>query len=183
MSLESRWDRRLDDLRSAFDRSFGEPFEAPSAAPAERVLLLVVAGANYAVRLTECAGVTRAPAVHRLPSTEPAFAGVAVVKGTLVPVYRLATLLRVDPLDAPAPAARVRDASAMEGQWLLMTRGSDRIGLLVDGIDGPEPALLDEPSAEIVQAGGVTCRLLRMDRVLEDLHRLLEPASPLGEAR
>lgn len=167
---ETRLARRLRAIRDRFDDAFAEP--RPSSTGGERVRMLrVEAGTTrYAVTLGACAALLPSPAVHPMPGAHPAFVGLAMVQGAMVPVYRLATLIETAPGER-SPA------------WLLVTRGTDPIGLLLEGVEGPEavepPQDADAGTSQAtVRFKGAATRLLPLDALVDDLRRELDRQRP-----
>lgn len=79
------------DLRQAFDLSFASP---PSAREeVEDILTIRVAGDPYAIRLSEIAGLIVGRRVVPVPSVTPDLLGLAGIRGGLVPVFGLASIL------------------------------------------------------------------------------------------
>ena len=83
---------RVVGARAAFDAVFAA---APplAGAPLEDFLAIRVGGTPYLIRLAECAGLARARKVVALPSRSIGLLGIAAVRGAVVPVFSLATLL------------------------------------------------------------------------------------------
>ena len=122
---------RLSELREQFDRSFARPLKSSDAAT-QNLLIVETAGTRLAVRLSEVAGLHAFPKLTPLPSTRPALLGLVGVRGRLLCVYRLATLLG---LEHPARLPR----------WLLVCKAEDQLALAIDSIDAylhvPQSAL------------------------------------------
>jgi purine-binding chemotaxis protein CheW len=87
---------RAAALRQAFDRSFVEP-QHYDVTETEDFLAIRVSGDAYMLRLTEVAGFYADKKITRLPSRVAALAGVAGFRGTMLPVYDLAVLLKYPP--------------------------------------------------------------------------------------
>lgn len=83
---------RASDLRRAFDRSFAE---APHVAdpPTEDLLAIRLGAAGYALRLSEIAALFTDVRVSAIPSNVHELVGVASLRGVILPVYDLASLL------------------------------------------------------------------------------------------
>ncbi len=82
---------KADGLRQAFDLSFASP---PSALEeVEDILTIRVAGDPYAIRLSEIAGLIVGRRVVPVPSVTPGLLGLAGIRGGLVPVFGLASIL------------------------------------------------------------------------------------------
>jgi hypothetical protein len=163
--VETSLDRRLRAIREAFDDTFARPIPMSGAAVRARALRVEAGNSAYVVTLDACAAVVPSPHVHPLPAAHPAFAGVAMVQGVMLPVYTLATLLAMVPGER-SPA------------WLLVTRGPEPIGLLVDAVQGPEVVELpdgggdDEPAS--VLFSGTPTRRLQLDAIVDNLRRELD---------
>ena len=87
-------------LRRAFDRSFAAlPAEAP---PFEDLLTVRAAGDTFALRLRDVAELIAGLLVAPLPSATPHLLGLAGLRGGVVPVFSLASLLgAAGPAGAP----------------------------------------------------------------------------------
>lgn len=136
--------RRLAELRQAFDRSFVEP-PRPALAEFEDLLAVRIGTDPYAVRLAATAGLVADRPVTRLPGAPPELLGVAGLRGAVVPVYDLGTLL-----------GRPRAATASDAapRWLVLVAGSPPVAVAFDRLDGhlrvPRNAIAErtaEPSA------------------------------------
>jgi chemotaxis signal transduction protein len=79
------------DLREAFDLSFASP--PPVRDGVEDILTIRVAGEPYAVRLCEISGLVTGRNVVRVPSPTPGLLGLTGLRGSLVPVFGLASIL------------------------------------------------------------------------------------------
>lgn len=152
-------------LRAAFDAAFAEP---ASAVRPQTVALLVVrvGGETCALRTAELRGVERDRRVVPMPSTAPGFVGLAGVRGELLPVFRLATLLGHAVADRAAP-------------WLLVAAGDARIALAVEAVEtwrevapdalvpaadaGPEGS---EPIREVAALDGAVLRVVSVAAVV-----------------
>ena len=111
---------RVAELRSDFDRSFGEPARVLEGDHVE--LLAIGAGERpYALRLSQTSGVHPDRPVTALPTTLRALLGVAGFAGTIVPVYDLAALLG-HPI-------------AQRPRWLVLTAGSPPLALAFHELD------------------------------------------------
>ncbi len=120
-ALSPELDRRLAELREAFDRSFGEPPKAPD--PAAMALVLATVGSGcVALPIAELAGVARIEARLDLPGGRPGLLGVAGIRGRLVAVFGLADLLGL--------------GSTSNAHWLALVRGQDQLAFGVDEIAG-----------------------------------------------
>jgi purine-binding chemotaxis protein CheW len=124
------------DLAHAFDAAFTQPAAAPERNDAEENLLgLRLAGEDYAVRLTEVAGLLPAQRIMPLPGPRPALLGLIGLRGELVPVYSLASLLG---RHASPPATTA---------WVVLVRGGAPLGLAFDQYTGHARVPRDEQVA------------------------------------
>ncbi|WP_306213668.1 chemotaxis protein CheW [Actinoplanes sp. RD1] len=119
MSPEVR--RRLDTLRTDFDRSFAEPARRHEEQFAE--LLAVRAGGRpYALLLSQASGLYSDKPVTPLPGPQSALLGLAGFGGATVPVYDLAALLGHAQPERP--------------RWLVSAAGSPPLALAFHELDG-----------------------------------------------
>lgn len=108
-------EKRAAELRSTFDRSFALPPREATVAT-EDVLAIRVAGAPYVIRLREIAGIVARRKLTPVPSMASHLLGVAGIRGGIVPVFSLASLLGHGPsLDAP--------------DWMVLCGTEDPLGL------------------------------------------------------
>jgi chemotaxis signal transduction protein len=115
-------DRRAAYLRAAFDCAFAKP--PPEAVAAkEDFLAIQVAGDPYALRVSELAGLVVDRKVAPLPSARTALSGVAGIRGALVPIYSLSSLLGYD-------------ARATPTRWLALCGRAEALGLAFDHLEG-----------------------------------------------
>jgi len=88
------------------------------------------------IRNDEASELAEMPALHRLPNTPEWFCGMANMHGKLIPVFDLARFLAVD-----------HDPQAKR-MLLVLSRGSDATGVLIDGL--PERLrLTDDIQADV----------------------------------
>jgi chemotaxis signal transduction protein len=127
---------RVLEMRAAFDRSFAE---APRTEQlqVQDYLAIRVGTDPYAIRLADIAGLFADRPITRLASSDPAFLGIAGLRGAVVPVYDLGAFLGY----APGEARR----------WLLLIGGTT-LALAFEGFEGhlrlPQTAL----AAQVGQA-------------------------------
>jgi purine-binding chemotaxis protein CheW len=79
-------------LRHAFDLSFAAPLSQESQ-DVEDILTVRIGGDPYAIRLRDIAGVVTKRPVVSVPSPRHDLLGVAGIRGNIVPVFDLASLL------------------------------------------------------------------------------------------
>jgi chemotaxis signal transduction protein len=83
---------RASVLRREFDRSFVDPPHV-DVADKENLLAIRLAAQNFAIRLSEIAGLFADKKITPLPSAKAALLGIAGFRGSIVPVYDLQSLL------------------------------------------------------------------------------------------
>jgi chemotaxis signal transduction protein len=101
---------RLAELERAFDQAFTEPAQVREADP-EDLLAIEVAGHAYALRARELLGLYVDRSITTLPAAPPELLGLAAVRGELVAVYDLATLLGYGHVETPHYLALSRGPS------------------------------------------------------------------------
>jgi len=85
-------DSKAAELREAFDLSFALPPLRVSQ-EVEDLLLIRLAGDPYAIRLRDITGVVAERKVVPVPSATPDLLGLAGIRGGVVPVFGLASIL------------------------------------------------------------------------------------------
>jgi chemotaxis signal transduction protein len=83
---------RLEELHRAFDQSFADPLRPREVEP-EDLLAIEVAGHPYALRIRELLGLFVKRHITPLPAAPAELLGLSAVRGELVAVYDLASLL------------------------------------------------------------------------------------------
>jgi chemotaxis signal transduction protein len=114
-------DAGVAELRRAFDQTFAVRPPAPSAAHVD-LLALRVAGDPCVVFLRDINGILRATRIASVPGAPADVLGLAGVRGTLVPVFALASLLG-HTVQEPA-------------RWLLICGTDEPLAFAVAAIDG-----------------------------------------------
>ena len=110
---------RAATLRAGFDRSFAEPAQSDMTAT-EDLLAVRVGDDIFAIRLSEIAGLYVGKKMTRVPGGDPALLGIAGFRGTIQPVYSIATLL-----------GRPTEASP---RWLVIAAAAP-VALAFDGFE------------------------------------------------
>jgi chemotaxis signal transduction protein len=102
---------------AALRRRFDESFSAATTSTTERLedLLAIRVGTDpYAVRLSEIAGLHVDPKIVSVPTRAAQFLGIVGLRGTIVPVYDLAALLRYPAAGSP--------------RWMILANHSQPVG-------------------------------------------------------
>lgn len=109
-------------LRRAFDQSFAAP--PPRAAEeVEDLLRIRVAGNPYAIRLREISGLVAGRRVVPVPAAARDLLGLAGLRGGVVPVFGLASILGYGQVPG-------------ESRWLILCGGEDPVTLAFSELDG-----------------------------------------------
>lgn len=115
------FDARVAGLRRAFDQTFAARPPEPSKGHVN-LLALRVGGDPCVVFLRDISGILRAPRIASVPGAPADVIGVAGVRGSLVPVFALASLLGQAVQEPP--------------RWLLMCEVDEPLAFAVPAIDG-----------------------------------------------
>jgi purine-binding chemotaxis protein CheW len=110
-------------LRAAFDRTYATPALSRETSQSEDLLAIRLAGNAYAVKVNEISGLAKERKIISLPSAIPELLGVAGIRGELVPVYSLATLMGVN-------------RGSEEDRWLVLCGVDEPIGLAFPEFEG-----------------------------------------------
>lgn len=162
--IPSGLDAKLAELRAAFDETFAVPPVLPEA-PGERLLALRIGTEAYAVRLAEIASIQSQKRVVPLPGGPEGLRGLAGIRGRLVAVYSLASLLGI--------------RGAGEENWLVLTQGAEPIGLSFPAFEGfleestlyPAQERESEQVREVLRAGSVIRGVVHLPAVVEAIQR------------
>lgn len=110
-------------MRREFDMGFArEPSAGREAG--EGMLALRAGGRQWALRLSELAGLHAGKLVVPVPGSFPGLLGVASFRGQAAAVYDLGVLLGEPARQGPAP------------RWMALARGAEPVALAFDGFDG-----------------------------------------------
>lgn len=155
--------RRIEALRSDFDRTFAEPSALVAVETAD-LLAIGVAGDAYALRVTELTGLVSNRKVVPVPSRAAHLLGVAGVRGAVVPVYTLAGLLgHGEPRTSPP--------------WLAMCGRQEPVALAFERLDG----FFRVPCADLHAAGGEPGHLVAESvRIGNVTRRVIDTSSTLA---
>ena len=114
-------DPRVVALRRAFDQTFAEPRSEATRALVD-FLAIRIHGDPLAIRLEEVSLVLSSPTVVRAPSRAEAFLGLAGLRGEVIPIFSLATLLGYP-------------EGSSEG-WLVVARDQEPVGFAFAELEG-----------------------------------------------
>lgn len=128
-------------LRQAFDRTFALP--PPLASPeVEDLLTIRVAGDPYAIRVLDIAEIVTERKVVSVPSVTPDLLGLAGIRGGIVPVFGLSSMLGYGP-DPGSP------------RWMILCGSEEPIALAFSEFEGylrlPTSALYPDDNSRITQ--------------------------------
>jgi chemotaxis signal transduction protein len=113
---------RAAELRQAFDRSFALPPPQAVQEP-EDLLAIRVAGDLYAIRIAEIVGIVAGRTVTPIPAAASHLLGLAAIRGEIVPVFGLASILGYRlALDSP--------------RWMILCAGEETIALAFADFEG-----------------------------------------------
>ena len=113
---------QVAELRRAFDLSFALP-PAQALAELEDLLAIRVAGDRYAIRLRDVTGLVAGRTIVPVPADAPDLLGLAGLRGGVVPVFGLASILGY----GQAPA---------EPRWLILCGAEEPLALACSDFEG-----------------------------------------------
>lgn len=114
--------RRAARLRAAFDHSFTVP-PLRETLDVEDFLAIRVAGDQYLIRLRDIIGIVARRPIVSVPARAPGLVGIAGIRGEIVPVFSLSSLLGYG--DDPEPPT-----------WTVLCNAKEPIGLGFAELDG-----------------------------------------------
>jgi chemotaxis signal transduction protein len=174
MTPKPRLDRAAA-LRREFDEAFAAPAEA--AAGAVDLLALRVAGARYALRLSEIGGLHADRRIVALPGAPPELLGLAGLRGSLVAVYDLGAFLGAPRGENP--------------HWVVLAWSDRTVGLAFEQLErylrvATQDLTLDAESKkrhfrEVLNVKGEVCPVIDIASIVEKIKGLARPVSPSGE--
>lgn len=145
----------VEALRRDFDGSFALPTRAPDVGSVD-LLAIRVRGKPFALRIGEIAGVATGRRLTQVPSSNPALLGLVGVRGTLVAVFDLGTLLG-EPL-AGQPA-----------RWVALCGGHDQLAVAFDDVEGHLRLLESELGATEGERHALVEHVIRGDGALRPI--------------
>ena len=154
---------RAEELRRLFDASFAEA--PPTTAAYENVLNISCGPMACAIRVSDISGIFADVKITRVPSALPELLGIAALRGSLVPVYDLRTLL--------GHSADTRP------RWVAVMAAT-RLGLAFDAVEGqkrvPCDAIVSQHRddmlphvREIAQIDGAARPIVPIRSLMEDI--------------
>lgn len=157
-------DERAASLKAAFDETFARSAHAPETAT-EDLLAIRAGGDPYALRVGELTALLVNRKVVPVPSPRLELLGVAGVRGALVPVYCMSSLLGYG-------------ANGAAMRWLAVCGQSEPVGLAFDELESF--LRLPRPSLHAVDRGDATRpHLAEAFRVGPTTRRLIDTRSIL----
>lgn len=173
MATRESLQARLLELRQSFDRAFVEPAMEANAAATLDLLAIRVGRDPYGLRLSEIAALEADRTITAVPSEHPELLGIAGVRGGVVAVFDLASLL-----GAPRPDVL---------RWLVLVKGTP-LALAFSGFDGqlsvPADALAAaEPGAsgrvrQVARGRGSTLPVIDVPALIAPLDQRVPRRSP-----
>jgi chemotaxis signal transduction protein len=155
------------ELRAAFDESFSRETDRDGEAPQE-LLLIRVNETEMALRVRDTARIMRCPPLTVMPSRNRALAGLAGVRGALVAVYGLSSLV------GDARPSRI-------GGWIVLCAADKSVALQFDELvayvrvsaaDIHRAEARDSGAgAEAARIGDVHVNLIRVPELIDDIRR------------
>jgi chemotaxis signal transduction protein len=156
------------ELRKAFDQSFAVPIVSEPEMT-ENVLAVRAQDRDLVLRVSEIAGLSSCPMIVAVPGRNPALCGLANVRGALVTVYRLATLVG-------------RDGDAIAGGWIVLCAADRTVALQFDELVGYHRVRSDAIHAtafadpggrqeQVVQIADVSRPVIRLSDLLVAIRR------------
>ena len=109
-------------LRQAFDHSFALPPSADSP-EVQDLLMIRVAGDPYAIRLLDITEIVTGRSVVSVPTITPGLLGLAGIRGGIVPVFGLSSILGYGP-DSGSP------------RWMVLCGAEEPIALAFSNFEG-----------------------------------------------
>jgi chemotaxis signal transduction protein len=158
---------RALEMRTEFDRSFAEAPRTEQLTMQD--FLGIRVGADpYAIRLADITGLFADRRITRLPSADPAFLGIAGLRGAVVPVYELGAFLGHPPGEV--------------WRWLLLIGGTS-LALAFEAFEGhlrvPRAALAaqigqvrsDVFVQEVLQAGSAVRPVVQVTAIFKAIEQ------------
>src|ERR1039458_7695948 len=112
-------------LRQAFDQSFALP-PPPASQEVEDLLAIRVAGNPYAIRLRDIAGIVAGRKVVPVPAVRLDLLGLAGIRGGVVPVFGLASILGYGQVPGSRGGQSLRNSSSRYRRDSSGTQGGPR---------------------------------------------------------
>jgi len=179
MTSETRpLSKSLAELRREFDATFAAPPQGQGEGR-ESLITLRVGGEALAVRTLHITGVAKRRRIVPVPTHVPGLLGIMALRGALLPVYDLATILKL-------PAA------AGPGSWLMLIGRETPVGLIFDEFESQmevERACLFESESSgqrqhlrlVARLGTAHRAVIDIPGLVEEIRRTAGTLEPLKE--
>lgn len=151
-------------MRADFDRIFTEPPPAREAAGVA-LLTLWVGGDPYAIRGSEIGGLLAGRPITKMPGADPAYLGLAGLRGALLPVWDLALALGYP----RAPRIPWMVFSSHEPAWALAFERFDAYHRVSKSalVAGPAQGPFSTVSRQGIDIGGTFRTVLDLDQLVK----------------
>jgi len=167
-------ERTAAELRAAFDASFAEPAVLEREGRID-VLAIQIVGEPFALRVDEISWVLRCPPLEPVPSRNVACRGLVGIRGTVVAVYSLATLVGGHSESNPSG-------------WIVVCGGDRSAALLFDELSSyervdescivrAESSTTGRVARDIVRIHGVDRTFLSIPSLLTSIRRIASTQS------
>lgn len=163
------------ELQQTFDRTFAEAPRA-DAAPHDDLLAITIGGDPYAMRLSEVAGLYPDRRFTWLPGSVPALLGLVGLRGALLPVYDLGTLLGYPKTATPRWLAVIADAQVVLGFEQFDSHLRVPRQAIAEAGTG-SAASRPQPVREVVHTNGLVRPIIHLPSVLEAIAVLVHHAA------
>jgi chemotaxis signal transduction protein len=114
---------KFEDLKRAFDLTFQQPL-VERGQELVHLLIVRVATARFALKVADLAGLARAQTIVPIPGADSGLLGIAGLKGRMVAVYSLATMIGSQEL------------SIEQNRWMVLCRCEKDIALAFTAVTG-----------------------------------------------
>lgn len=158
------------EFRKAFDKGYALPPPALASEQMESLLAIRLAGDPYAIRVSQITGLVADKKVIVVPSPIPWLLGMAGIRGTLVPVYSLASVV-------------CNDRDMGHARWLAVYEREEPVGLAFSDFEGYLKVLstqicpagqnhaIREHVQDAVRTGEVVRAIVNIPSVVETIKR------------
>jgi chemotaxis signal transduction protein len=152
---------RATELRQAFDRSFALPPPGTSE-DVEDLLTIRVAGDPYAIRLRDIAGMVAVRKVVPVPAATRHLLGLVGVRGNIVPLFALASILGY--AQSPGPP-----------RWMVLCGGEQPIALAFSDFEGHQRIPRSCLHGQVANTGAGVRAVIDIPPVVAAIRKRSEP--------